>query len=77
LKNIFALSTSLATTDNNNITEYFLITDEKGNAIHNDILPFIGKPSIIKGVVEKIEDWNFLRVNLKDISIINETSNIY
>lgn len=67
----------LATTDNNNITEYFLITDQKGNAIHEDILPYIGKPSIIKGVVEKMEDWYLLKIDIKDIIVSNIKSSIY
>jgi len=67
----------LATTDKNNITKYFLITDDNGKAIHEDILPFIGKPSKLKGVVEQLEDWYFLKINTKDIHIIAQTSNIY
>ena len=67
----------LATTDKNNITEYFLITDMNGNAIHEDILPFIGKPSEIKGIVEKMEDWYLLKVNIDNISVISGVSNVY
>jgi len=67
----------LATSDNNNIAEYYLITDENGNAIHDMILPFIGKPSEVKGTVQKMEDWYFLKIDTKDISIVSETSNIY
>ena len=67
----------LATSDENNITEYFLITDMNGNAIHEDILPYIGKPSEISGIVQKMEDWYFLKINTEDISVISETSKIY
>ena len=66
-----------ATSDENNISEYYLITDEKGKAIHKDILAFIGKPSKIKGVVEKIDDWYLLKVTIKNVTILNEKSNIY
>ena len=66
-----------ATSDENNISEYYLITDEKGKAINKDILAFIGKPSKIKGVVEKIDDWYLLKVNIKNVTILNEKSNIY
>ena len=66
-----------ATSDENNISEYYLITDEQGKAIHKDILAFIGKPSKIKGVVEKIDDWYLLKVNIKNVTILNEKSNIY
>lgn len=67
----------LATTDKNNITEYFLITDMNGNAIHEDILPFIGKPSEIKGIVEKMGDWYLLKINIDNISVISGVSNVY
>jgi hypothetical protein len=67
----------LATNDKNNITEYFLITDALGNAIHDDILPFIGKPSEITGIVEKMEDWFILKIDIDNISIVSENSSIY
>jgi len=67
----------LATTDNNNIAQYYLITDLESQAINKEILPFIGKPSEIKGIVQKMEDWYVLKIDTKDISIVNETSNIY
>ena len=67
----------LATSDKNNMTEYFLITDLSGNAINESILAFIGKPSRIKGFVEKMEDWYLFKIDTKDISIVNENSNIY
>jgi hypothetical protein len=67
----------LATSDENNISEYYLITDEQGKAIHKDILAFIGKPSKIKGIVEKIDDWYLLKINTKDITLLNKTSTIY
>ena len=67
----------LATSDKNNIAEYFLITDMKGNAIHKEILPFIGKPSEITGIVEKMEDWYLLKINPENISVSNRKSSIY
>ncbi|CAI8354922.1 MAG: Uncharacterised protein [Polaribacter sejongensis] len=67
----------LATTDKNNISHYFLITDMKGNPIHNDILPYIGKPSKIKGIVEKMEDWYLIKINISDILELNKKSTIY
>ena len=67
----------LATTDKNNISHYFLITDMKGNPIHNDILPYIGKPSKIKGIVEKMEDWYLIKINVSDILKLNKKSTIY
>lgn len=67
----------LATTDRNNISEYYLLTDLEGKPIHKDVLPFIGKPSKIKGHVEKLEDWYLLKINPNDITITNNESRIY
>ena len=67
----------LATTDNNNIAEYYLITDDNGNAIHEAILPFIGKPSEITGIVEKMEDWYLLKINTENISVKSDISAVY
>ncbi len=67
----------LATTDNNNMSQYFLLTDLKGNPINSDILPYIGKPSEITGLAEKIEDWYILKINPEDIVIMSQNSNIY
>jgi hypothetical protein len=67
----------LATTDKNNMSQYFLITDLKGNPINDDILPYIGKPSKITGIVEKMEDWYILKIKISDILELNETSSIY
>lgn len=67
----------LATTDKNNMSQYFLLTDLKGNPINNDILPYIGKPSKIKGVVEKMEDWYLMKINVADIIELNKKSSIY
>ncbi len=67
----------LATSDKNNITEYFLITDTDGNAIHDDVLPYIGKPSKIKGIVEKMEDWYLLKISVDDISVKSDISAVY
>ncbi|MFT4536502.1 MAG: hypothetical protein ACI9P5_003878 [Saprospiraceae bacterium] len=43
----------LATSEDNNLSKYYLLTDLNGQPINNAILPFIGKPSKIKGEVEK------------------------
>ncbi len=67
----------LATTDENNISEYFLITNLKGQPINQKVLPYIGKPAEIIGIVEKMEDWSIIRINPEDIKVLNETSNIY
>ena len=67
----------LATTDNNNMSQYFLLTDLKGHPINNDILPYIGKPSEITGIVEKMEDWYLMKINVSDILELNKKSSIY
>ena len=67
----------LATTDNNPIAPYYLLTDLNGNPINQEILPFIGKPSEITGIIEKMEDWYLLKINLDDIEIKSDISNIY
>jgi len=67
----------LATTDENNISQYFLLTDMKGNPINNDVLPFIGKPSKIIGIVEKMEDWHMMKIDVSDILELNRKSAIY
>lgn len=67
----------LTTTDDNNMSQYFLLTDLRGGPINKDILPFIGQPSEIKGTVVKMEDWYILKIDINDISIISEKSNIY
>jgi hypothetical protein len=67
----------LATTDKNNISQYFLLTDLDGQPINKAVLPFIGKPSEINGIVEKMEDWFILKIDPDDIKIVSETSTIY
>ncbi len=69
----------LATSDANNISPYFLLTDMNGQPINDEILSFIGKPSEITGVVEKQEDWYILKINLRDVGIkvTSENSRIY
>jgi hypothetical protein len=67
----------LAPTDKNNISEYFLITDLNGNPINNKILTFIGKPSEITGIVQKMEDWSIIKIDADNIKILGVDSVIY
>ena len=67
----------LSSTDNNNISQYFLLTDTNGNPINEAVLPFIGKPSKITGIVEKMEDWFVFKIDPKDIVLIDKKSSIY
>jgi len=67
----------LATTDENNISEYYLITDTSGKPIHKDILPHIGKPSMLTGTIVQLEDWYQLQLNVNDIVDLKIPSKIY
>lgn len=67
----------LATTDKNNMSQYFIITDLKGQPINQDILSYIGKPSQVTGIVEKMEDWFVLKIDHSDIEVLSELSNVY
>ncbi len=67
----------LATTDDNNMAQYFLITDLEGNPINHDILPYIGKPAQITGKVEKMEDWFIMKIDVSYIVQLDKKSSIY
>ena len=67
----------LVTTDDNNLSEYYLIADSNGDPMHKAILPFVGKPSEIKGIVEKSEGWNTIKVDVANITLLTTPSNIY
>ncbi|MGB3606044.1 MAG: hypothetical protein WA775_13455 [Psychroserpens sp.] len=67
----------LATTDKNNLSQYFLLTNLKGEPINHDILPYIGKPATIKGIVERMEDWYVIKIDISNITELNKTSKIY
>lgn len=67
----------LVTNNENNISEYYLITDTKGKPIHKDIIPFIGKPSLLSGRVVQLEDWNQLQIDVKNIRELDLPSKFY
>ena len=67
----------LATTDKNNLKHYFLITNIHGGPIHKEILPFIGKPAEITGIVEKMEDWYVFKIDTENIKELKKKSAIY
>jgi hypothetical protein len=67
----------LATTDENNISEYYLLTDLEGNPINEQILPYIGKPSILTGDVVQMQDWYQLRIDTENIKNLDLPSKIY
>lgn len=66
-----------ATTDENNVAKYFLLTDLDGNPINDKILPHVGKPADITGMVEKMEDWYLLKIDPKNIKELGTKSEIY
>jgi len=66
-----------ATTDGNNIAEYYLLTDTKGQPINQSVLPFVGKPSILSGAVVQMEDWYQLRIDISNIKELDLPSTIY
>ncbi len=67
----------LVSKDENNIEDYFLLTDLKGNAIHKDIVPYIGQPSRLKGKVERLGGWKIMRVDVSQIVKLDRESLIY
>lgn len=67
----------LATTDGNNLAEYYLLTDTNGQPINESVLPFVGKPSLITGTVIQMEDWYQLRIDVSNIKALNLPSTIY
>ncbi|MBL4606130.1 MAG: hypothetical protein JKY02_10855 [Flavobacteriaceae bacterium] len=66
-----------ATTDGNNVAKYFLLTDLNGKPINDQVLSFVGKPSYITGIVEKMEDWYVLKINIDNIKELGQDSKIY
>ncbi len=67
----------LVSKDKNGEEKYYLLTDLKGNAIHKDILPYIGRPSILFGEVSILGDWNILKIDLAQINSLNKKSSIF
>ena len=57
--------------------EYFLITDLKGNAIHKDLLPYIGQASKVEGAVHQKGGWSYLALDVKKIEKVNDRTSIY
>lgn len=66
-----------AVANKNAFGPYFLLTDLSGNAINQAVLPFVGKPAKIKGIVEKKEDWYALKIDVSDIVPQDKSSEIY
>ena len=54
------------------VAEYFLLTDINGNPINKDILPFVGKPSRIKGEAFKSGDWYTLKIDIDSVETLKK-----
>ncbi len=67
----------LVSKDENNVEDYFLLTDLKGNAIHQDIVPYIGQTSRLKGAVEQLGGWKIMRIDISQIVKLDSESSIY
>ena len=67
-----------ASTDKNNVTSYFLMTDMDGKPINKDVLPYVGQPAKIKGTVEKYSDtWFRIKTDINTIELLNKESSVY
>lgn len=67
-----------ATTDGNNVAQYFLLTDLDGKPINDQILSYVGQPADITGMVEKLgDDWFLIKTDVNQIKLLNEESTIY
>ncbi|MGE3180050.1 MAG: hypothetical protein AB7N71_00325 [Phycisphaerae bacterium] len=58
------------TRDENLQETYYLLTNESGNAILEEIVPFIGEPVELQGDVQRIGDLNVLRVERNSLKRI-------
>lgn len=67
----------LVSSAQNGVESYFLLADLKGNAIHKDIVPYIGSPSRLTGEVKKIGDWQLLQIDVAQIEVLNKKSLVY
>lgn len=66
-----------ASTDGNAISKYFLLTDMQRQPINKAVLPYIGKPAEIYGLIEKMEDWYIIKINPDSIQILSNNSKFY
>ena len=68
----------LVTTNDQDESQYYLITDREGKAVNQQVLDKIGKPSRLKGDLVQMGDWMQLRLDPeKDIEELGSDSEIY
>jgi len=48
----------------------------KRKALNQEVLPFVGKPSMLIGSIEKSEDWTLLKIDPNKIKIVSSHSKI-
>lgn len=57
--------------------EYYIITDTDGKAIHAELVPFIGQPAEISGEVSRVDNWNYIKLDLSNIKLLDKPSKIF
>ncbi len=67
----------LVATNEQETDDYFLLTDLKGEPIHQDILPFIGQPAKLVGKLSELGDWKVLKIDVGRIEKLGKASSIY
>lgn len=66
------------TRDSSGHSNYFLIADENGERLKDELVPYIGKGVQIEASIYQMEDWKFIQLNPKrDIEEIEKYSDIY
>ncbi|MEM6523133.1 MAG: hypothetical protein AAGF85_10210 [Bacteroidota bacterium] len=60
----------LAIRDGERYSDYYFVTDEKGEPINEAVLQFVGTPVKLSGAVEKVDDWKVIKVSSPFMSTI-------
>ena len=58
-----------ATGEGNNY-EYYILVDQKGQAINKDVLPFVAEQIRLKGTTQRFMNWRILSIDLNDIELL-------
>lgn len=61
----------LAIREGGEFKDYYFILDEKGQPIHQQVLPYVGVPVSMSGEVEEVGDWKVLKVNWSDVRALS------
>ena len=56
---------------------YYIITDSNGDALHAALANYIGKAAIIKGRTVKLDDWNYIQLDVNNIELTGKPSTIF